>query len=86
MNITDQPEWKRGALLAMIAAMYLCMIVGCGAAGSPIAPEDVGLEAKIRKQQQETKSLLNPNDRTDNHIPLEKEQIKLPPLQPVGVR
>ncbi len=70
----------------MIAAMYLCMIVGCGAAGSPIAPEDVGLEAKIRKQQQESQSLLNQSDSADDPIPLEEEPVKLPPLHPVGIR
>lgn len=58
----------------------------CGAAGSPIAPEEVGLEAKIRKQQQERQRSLAPNTQGEYVIPLEEESVELPPLHPVGVR
>ena len=40
----------------MMTLSFLVLLIfpmGCGAVGPPIPPEDVGIEAKIRKQQQE---------------------------------
>ena len=42
--------------------------------GSPIAPEDIGIEAKIRAQRQAEEQRATP----------EETDVVLPPLQPVG--
>ena len=69
-----------------ILSLLLAMTAGCGAAGSPIAPEDVGLEAKIRKQRQEQQPQPKPNEDVEYLTPLEEEPVQLPPLHPVGIR
>ncbi len=61
------------------------VLMGCGAVGSPIPPEDVGIEAKVRKQQQE-------NNQTEEIIPedsdisVEEEGVELPVFYPIGTR
>lgn len=65
------------------ASLLLCLSTACGAAGPPIAPEEVGLEAKIREQRQP------PPQQDENGVPLipiEEETIQLPTLRPVGAR
>jgi len=60
-------------------------VMGCGAVGSPIPPEDVGIEAKVRKQQQEkTRSEATPTE--DGTIPVEEEGVELPAFYPIGTR
>ena len=61
------------------------LILGCGAVGSPIPPEDVGIEAKVRKQQQEniqTEEALSQNSAS----PVEEEGVELPDFYPIGRR
>jgi len=59
--------------------------MGCGAVGSPIPPEDVGIEAKVRKQQkdkaQSEEALTN-----NGTISVEEEGVELPALYPIGTR
>ena len=81
-----QPESKKYVWHAMLVGILLSVTAACGAAGSPIAPEDVGLEAKIRKQRQEQQLPPGPNNNGEYLIPLEEEPLQLPPLHPVGVR
>ncbi len=66
--------------------MALLLIpIGCGAVGPPIPPEDVGIEAKIRKQQQDQakKEGLTVEEQT---IPPVEETVELPALYPIGTR
>ena len=61
------------------------VVMGCGAVGSPIPPEEVGIEAKVRKQQQEnTQSEATLNE--DGTIPVEEEGVELPAFYPIGTR
>ena len=83
MNVIYQPMWIRWISHSTIAGLFVCICAACGAAGSPIAPEDVGLEAKIREQQQ---PVGQPTDSGEYPIPLEEEPIYLPSLHPVGTR
>lgn len=58
------------------------LVQSCGVVGPPIAPEDIGIEAKIRAQKQaEQEKALGPEE---NVIPLEQEDVPLPPLAPLG--
>lgn len=49
---------------------------GCGVTGPPIAPEDIGIEAKIRAQRQAEEKRSTPEER----------EVVLPPLQRVGTQ
>jgi len=59
--------------------------VGCGAVGPPIPPEDVGIEAKIRKQQRAT-AIENDVASEDPDAAIEEEAVELPALYPIGTR
>jgi len=48
--------------------------------GAPIAPEDIGIEAKIHAQRQAEEQRATP----DAPSPEEEPEVALPPLQPVG--
>ncbi len=80
-------------------ATVLCSVIaGCGVKGAPIAPEDIGLEAKIRAQQQaeETRAATEGRPVSAEEPcrgglePAGSEangcQPWLPPLQPVGTQ
>lgn len=65
--------------------MVMSLSLGCGAVGKPIPPEDVGIEAKIRKQGQ--KAQTEPGEPlTEEPIPITEQPEELPPLYPIGVR
>ena len=59
--------------------------MGCGAVGPPIPPEDVGIEAKIRKQQQES-AKSNGTISQDLDPSVEEEAVELPTFYPIGTR
>jgi hypothetical protein len=58
-------------------------MVACGQVSAPIPPEDVGIEAKVRKQQKQIQEQEKP---TDDEVPIEEESVELPPLRPIGTR
>jgi hypothetical protein len=63
----------------------LTFVMGCGAVGSPIPPENVGIEAKARKQQRkntQSETILT----EDGSIPVEEEGVELPASYPIGTR
>ena len=64
--------------------VILCLLTtaGCGAAGAPIPPEDVGIEAKVREQQKAREQTLQEEEES----PIEEEAVTLPALRPVGTR
>ena len=65
-------------------ALFLSQ-VGCGAVGPPIPPEDVGIEAKLRKQQQDQarKEGMPADDQTTTPA---EEAVELPAMYPIGTR
>ncbi len=65
--------------------IVLSALTGCGAVGSPIAPEDVGIAAKVRKQQQD-KALLESTLLEDGTTSVEEETVELPAFYPIGTR
>ena len=68
-----------------IIIIILCLSLGsaCGQVNSPIPPEDVGIEAKLRKQQ---KQIEEQEKTSDDEVPIEEESVELPPLRPIGTR
>lgn len=69
--------------LSLMALLFIPL--GCGAVGPPIAPEEVGIEAKIRQQRQER--LRREGRSADDQVisPLE-EPMELPELYPIDTR
>jgi predicted small lipoprotein YifL len=69
--------------LAMIALFV--SLIGCGAVGPPIPPEEVGIEAKVRKQQhdQAGKEGLPAEDQMPSPV---EEPVELPAFYPIGTR
>ena len=77
----------------------LCSVaVGCGVVGSPIAPEDIGIEAKVRAQRQAREHSstteaqpVSPEEPCRGEPEPALSEAKgcppwLPPLQPVGTQ
>ncbi|HSF10585.1 MAG TPA: hypothetical protein VLA60_14335, partial [Nitrospirales bacterium] len=60
-------------------------LIGCGAVGPPIPPEEVGIEAKVRKQQQEQARKEGLTEEEQSTTPVE-EAVELPALYPIGTR
>jgi hypothetical protein len=73
--------------LGMIIGFFVLSIffVGCGAVGPPIPPEDVGIEAKVRKQQRAT-AIDHDATLEEPAAVIEEEAVELPALYPIGTR
>ena len=78
----------------IMAGVLLVMSVGCGAVGSPIPPERVGVNATIERQKalesleekrRKDAALLESTEPGPDSA-LQGEDVNLPPLQPVGTR
>ena len=65
--------------------VLLMFPMGCGAIGPPIPPEDVGIEAKIRKQQR-AKTQDQPGTSEDPATLGEEDTVELPDFYPIGTR
>lgn len=65
--------------------ILLLSLIGCGAVGPPIPPEEVGIEAKVRKQQQDQAKKEGLTAEEQLTTPVE-ETMELPELYPIGTR
>lgn len=70
---------------SMSVIALFTIVIGCGAVGPPIPPEDVGIEAKVRKQQKD-KAQSEEALTEDGTISVEEEGVELPALYPIGTR
>ncbi len=67
-----------------LALAISVVMLGCGAVRAPIPPEEIGIEAKLLKEKQPSKT---ENDSTPQEFtPIEEDTITLPPLRPRGRR
>jgi len=64
--------------------VLLSVLLGCGAVGPPLPPEQIGIEAKIRKQRAQEQE-KGRQDTKEQIIPIGEGELVLPPLQPVGL-
>lgn len=78
--MTSHRQLNFGSIPAILC-LFVC--TACGAAGSPIPPEDVGIEAKVREQRQKQ---LEQERQAERDLPIEEESVTLPPLRPIGTR
>ncbi len=83
--ISSPPKYFWLFPLLFIASLFT-LVMGCGAVGSPIPPEDVGIAAKVRKQQKETRpsELLLAEDEAVSTA--EEETVELPTFYPIRTR
>ena len=65
--------------------VFMIFLMGCGAVGPPIPPENVGIEAKVRKQQQD-KAKKEGAVSEDSAASIEEETVELPTFYPIGTR
>jgi len=78
----------------IVAGILLVMSVGCGAVGSPIPPEMVGVNATIERQKalesleekRRKDAALLESTEPEPDSALQGQDVNLPPLQPVGTR
>ena len=85
---------RRRTVTFLMVGMTIGTLVGCGAVGAPIAPENVGvtptierqkkLEALQRKQREAAMATETTEPQTDPL--LQGQDVDLPELQPVGTR
>lgn len=82
------------SVTTIVVGMMMGVLTGCGAVGSPIPPENVGvnltierqkrLEALEGKQREATAEVESTEPQPDSM--LEGQDVNLPALQPVGTR
>ena len=86
MNGRNQSSRMYTHCLITFGIMLLFLLqISCGAVGPPIPPEEVGIEAKLRKQRQDQdrKAGIAIEDQMTSP---EEEAVELPALYPIGTR
>jgi hypothetical protein len=81
---THAPRTMTFTPLSFFLGVMLYFVQGCGVVGPPLAPEDIGIEAKIRAQQ---KAKERASESAEEEIlPIDQEEASLPPLKPIGAQ
>ena len=79
---------------SIVAGMTMGVMMGCGAVGAPIPPENVGVNLTIERQkkielleekQREDAAEIETTEPQPDSI-LQGQDVNPPPLQPVGTR
>lgn len=79
---------------SIVVGVTMGTLVACGAVGSPISPEDVGVTPTIERQkklealkekQREAAAAIESTEPQPDPL-LQGQDVDLPPLQPVGTR
>ena len=79
---------------SIVAGVTMGMLVACGAVGSPVPPENVGVNPTIERQkklealeekQREAEAAAESTEPQPDPI-LQGQDVDLPPLRPVGTR
>lgn len=67
--------------IGLAVAVVLDLLGGCGKIGSPIPPEDIGIAAKLEREGEE--QAAQDEEEAERR---REEDVKLPPLRPIGTR
>jgi len=79
---------------SIVTSVTMSLLMGCGAVGLPIPPENVGVNPTIERQkelesvekkQREAATAAEPLEPQPDSL-LQGQDVNLPPLQPVGTR
>ena len=76
-SLTQRLDLRRTLVLTVLFSFA----AGCGVVGAPIAPEDIGIEAKVRAQQEAEEKRSAPEEQSPEEL-----EVPLPPLRPVGAQ
>ena len=79
----DAPTRRLDLRWTLMVTVLVSCAAGCGVVGAPIAPEDIGIEAKVRAQRQAEEQRSTPEGQP---VSPEEPEVVLPPLQPVGTQ
>jgi hypothetical protein len=80
--------------VSTVVSVIMGTLVACGAVGSPVSPESVGVTPTIERQKQiealeetqrKASATVEPSESQPDPI-LQGQDVDLPPLQPVGIR
>lgn len=74
--------------------MVIALLGGCGKAGAPIPPEDLGVAVKLEQERQQATREEQAATAVQDPRPLEQKgaqaieqgTLELPPLRPIGTR
>jgi hypothetical protein len=82
------------SVTSIVAGITMGVLMGCGAMGAPIPPENVGVNLTIERQkklelleekQREAATEVESTEPQPDSM-LQGQDVNLPPLQPVGTR
>ena len=82
------------SVTSIVVGMTMGVLMGCGAVGAPIPPENVGVNLTIERQkklelieekQREVAAEAESTEPQPDSM-LQGQDVNLPPLQPVGTR
>jgi hypothetical protein len=82
------------SVISIVAGITMGVLMGCGAVGAPISPENVGVNLTIERQkklelleekQREAQTEAEATEPQPDSM-LQGQDVNLPPLQPVGTR
>ena len=79
---------------SIVAGMTMGMLVACGVVGSPVPPENVGVNPTIERQkklellEEKQREAAAAAESTELQLDpmLQGQDVNLPPLRPVGTR
>jgi len=69
---------------SLLLGGIMFLVQSCGVVGPPLAPEDIGIEAKIRSQEKAEAHTIENGEQ--EIVPLDQENVSLPSLQPLGTQ
>ena len=69
------------SLIVLAIVVPFPVLPGCGAVGPPIAPEDIGIEAKVREQERQSRQ--SKGESPEDQDPSDTEDtVELPTFYP----
>ncbi len=78
------PLTMKRIIFSLLFGGMIFIVQSCGVVGPPLAPEDIGIEAKIRSQEKAEAHTIENGEQ--EIVPIGEEDVSLPPLQPLGTQ
>ena len=67
----------------IVGVLLTGVVTGCGTVGPPMAPEDIGLAARLRAEEEKAaKAVPKPEEEVIGEV----DESELAPLYPIGTR
>ncbi len=71
-------------IFSLLFGGMIFIVQSCGVVGPPLAPEEIGIEAKIRSQEKAEANAIENGEQ--EIVPIDQENVSLPPLRPIGTQ